>query len=59
MLDAEKYDGSLLNNVTSLFGGGMATQSALSTGLTAPSPGAEPSSCGPTNGRRERLLVEV
>jgi OmpA-OmpF porin, OOP family len=32
MLDAEKYDGSLLNNVTSLFGGGMATQSALSTG---------------------------
>jgi outer membrane protein OmpA-like peptidoglycan-associated protein len=32
MLDGGKYDGGLLNNVTSLFGGGMATQSAVSTG---------------------------
>ena len=32
MLDAGKYDGSVLNSVTSLFGGGMTTQSALSAG---------------------------
>jgi OOP family OmpA-OmpF porin len=32
MLDAGKYDGSVLNSVTSLFGGGMATQNALSAG---------------------------
>jgi OOP family OmpA-OmpF porin len=32
MLDAGKYDGSVLNSVTSLFGGGMVTQNALSAG---------------------------
>src|SRR5262245_6648572 len=32
MLDAGKYDGGLLNNVTSLFGGGTTTENALSIG---------------------------
>jgi len=32
MLDAGKYDGSALKSVTSLFGGGVATQSALGAG---------------------------
>src|SRR5262245_39525804 len=32
MLDAGKYDGSGLKNVTSMFGGGVATQGALGAG---------------------------
>jgi len=32
MLDAGKYDGGLLNNVTSLFAGGTTTEGALNTG---------------------------